>query len=437
LSRRSWRRPGKTDAAKSKERGEKSLRFFVDAIITPMKEIVFSTMNIVPRAGLEADFFDSFTRQQQIQVKPLPIDWGDAWNELVRFGLSAQGPDISEIGTTWLGGLHSMDAIRPFTPLEASLLRGGDLFQPAMWDVCHIGRTLLAVPLIMDMRVVLYRRDWLEKAGVAESDAFADADHFSHTLQQIKKSGHPSPLGLATFQSHARLIHDMASWVWSAGGEIRSNDGHRMLLMDAAGRAGMRDYFALNQFISPEMQAMTEIDVFNTFFAGKCAVAILPERNYLEVVMHRSFVNPEVVDNVGLAMLLKVPYIGGSALSIWRHASNPQEAIKLVQYLTSMEAWQVLNQKHLPFTPARLDALAQAPLAATPFYPEIQKSLKNARSFQSGFRWSAVESRLVAVIEQLWADLRANANLNLEHEIEKRFLPVCKRLEQTILVPSS
>ena len=59
------------------------------------------------------------------------------------------------------------------------------------------------------------------------------------------------------------------------------------------------------------------------------------------------------------------------------------------------------------------------------------------RSFQSGFRWSAVESRLVAVIEQLWADLRANANLNLEHEIEKRFLPVCKRLEQTILVPSS
>ena len=401
-----------------------------------MKEIVFSTMNIVPNAGIGTDFFDSFTRQQQVNVKPVPIDWGDAWNELVRFGLNAQGPDISEIGTTWLGGLHSMDAIRPFTPLEASLLRAGDLFQPAVWDVCHIGRTLLAIPLIMDMRVVLYRRDWLKKAGVAESDAFTDADHFSHTLQQIKKTGHPSPLGLATFQSHTRLIHDMASWVWSAGGEIRSNDGRRMLLMDSAGRAGMRDYFALNEFISPEMQTMSETDVFNAFFAGKCAVAILPERSYLEVVMNRSHVSPEVVNNVGLAMLMKVPYIGGSALSIWRHSSNPLEAIKLVQYLTSMEAWQVLNQKHLPFTPARLDALAQAPLAATPFYSEIQKSLQHARSFQSGFRWSAVELRLVTVIEQLWADLRVNANLNLEHEIEQRFLPVCKRLEQTILVSS-
>lgn len=306
-----------------------------------MKEIVFSTMNIVPNAGIGADFFNSFTRQQQVNVKPVPIDWGDAWNELVRFGLNAQGPDVSEIGTTWLGGLHSMDAIRPFTPLEASLLRAGDLFQPAMWDVCHMGRTLLAVPLIMDMRVVLYRQDWLKNVGIAEFDAFNDADHFSYTLQQIKKIGHPSPLGLATFQSHTRLIHDMASWVWSAGGEIRSNDGRRMLLMDAAGRAGMRNYFALNEFISPEMQTMSENDVFNAFFAGKCAVAILPERSYLEVIMNRSQVSPEVVDNVGLAMLMKVPYIGGSALSIWRHSSNPMEAIKLVQYLTSMEAWQL------------------------------------------------------------------------------------------------
>jgi len=44
------------------------------------------------------------------------------------------------------------------------------------------------------------------------------------------------------------------------------------------------------------------------------------------------------------------------------------------------------------------------------FYPAIQKSLRNGRSFHSGYRWNGVEARLAIVIEQLWSDLRANPN---------------------------
>lgn len=403
-----------------------------------MKEIEFSTMNLVPRAGIEDTFFDGFITKHQAKVKRLSIDWGEAWNQLVRFGLSSQGPDVSEVGTTWVGGLHSMDALRPFTPSDIASLGGAEPFRSAVWESCYVGRDnlMLAIPFVLDMRVLLYRRDWLEKAGVDEATAFIDSDHFSDTIRRIKAAGHPSPLGIPTSQSHARLIHDMASWVWSAGGELRSSEGSRMMLMEPQSRAGMRAYFALNEFISPEMQALAEPALFDAFFAGTCAVVILPERSYLQIVANRADVSAEVVDNVGMAMLMQVPYIGGSAFSIWRYSNNYADALKLIQYLTSLEAWKILNQQPVPFTPARLDALAQAPLASTPFYSAIKKTIQNGRSFQSGFRWSAVESRLVAVIQQFWDDLRVNPDLNIDREIEARFLPVCNRLEQTILVSS-
>ena len=404
-----------------------------------MKEIEFSTMNITPSAGIGDTFFDAFTARHQVKVKPFYMDWGEAWNQLVRFALNSRGADVSEVGTTWLGGLHAMDALRPFTPGETTLLGGEQCYPPAIWQACHIGRNnlMLAIPLVLDMRMVLYRRDWLQKAGADEATAFADPGQFSETLKQIKVAGHPAPLGLATSQSDTRPIHDAACWVWSAGGELRSDDEHRMMLMESQGRAGMQAYFGLNEFLSPEMQALTESEVFNAFFAGKTAVAILPERTYLEVVLNRSNVSAKVVDNVGMAMLMQAPYIGGSALAIWRYSSDYQDSLKLIQYLTDMEIWQVLNKQHLPYTPAHLDALKQAPLASIPFYPAVQKTIRDGRSFHSGYRWSRVEARLVAVIEQMWGDLRANPELNIEREVGQRFSSVCNRLEQTILASSS
>jgi ABC-type glycerol-3-phosphate transport system substrate-binding protein len=404
-----------------------------------MREIQFSTMfDTTASPGMGGDFFDAFTARHQVKVKPLHIDWPDSWNQLVRFGLSSHGPDVSEVGSTWLGSFQTMEALRPLNAAETALLGGKQHFPPALWQACqgHQNNSMLAIPWTLDLRVVLYRRDWLQKAGVNEATAFTDSNQFHETLRQLKAAGHLFPFGLTTTETHPRLVHDLACWIWSAGGDLRSKDGRYMMLMDSKSRAGMQAYFGLNEFISPGMRALTENQVDEAFRAGKTAVAILPERYYLEVIANGSNASAEVVDNIGLAMLMHAPYIGGSALVIWRHSSDYQDSLKLIQYLSSLEAWQSLNQQCHPFMPARLDAIEQSPLAAIPFYPAIQKSLQNGRSFHSGYRWSGVETRLAIVIEQLWNDLRANPGLNVAHEVEQRFSAVCERLEETILASS-
>lgn len=396
-----------------------------------MRDIEFSTMfDVDPSSGLGDAFFDAFRTRNQINVKRLHMDWSDSWNRLVQFGLSSHGPDVSEVGTSWLGSFHAMEALRPLAAGETALLGGERNFPPASWQACQIENNLmLGIPWMLDVRVVLYRRDWLQKAGVDESTAFADSGQFSETLKRLKAAGHPAPLGITTSQSLTRLIHDMACWVWSAGGDIRSADGSRMLLMDPKSRAGLEAYFGLNKFIAPEMAALNQVEAFQTFFEGKTAVAILQENAYLGITTGQSkLLAPEVAENVGMAMLMQVPWIGGTALTIWRHASDYSAALKLIQHLTSMEAYQALS----PSIPARLDALAKSSLAEIPFYPVIQESLKYGRSFHSGFRWRGVEARLVLVIEKMWNDLRANPDLNIAREVELRFSDLCNRLEQTL-----
>jgi hypothetical protein len=132
-------------------------------------------------------------------------------------------------------------------------------------------------------------------------------------------------------------------------------------------------------------------------------------------------------------MLMKAPYLGGSALTIWRHSPDNQSALKLVQYLCSLQAWEDLNDLYPRYTPARYDALAKSHLTDIPYYSAIETSMKNARSFHSGYRWQGVEARTVLTVEKMWDDLRANPNLDIKTEVEKRFSDLCTRLEQTIL----
>jgi multiple sugar transport system substrate-binding protein len=388
----------------------------------------FSTAN-----DAESAFFANFEQRHQIKVRCRQIAWPEAWNQLIQYGLNSQElcPDLSEIGTTWLGSFHAMEALRPFNGQEIAKIGGAKRFLPAAWQTCIMepGQAVVGIPWTLDIRLVLYRRDWLQKAGIEEETAFIDIEHFHNTLRGLQDAGHPFPLGLTTRHTVTRMIHDLACWVWDAGGEIRSDDGRKMLLAQPKSMAGLKAYFGLRKFLNPETAGQEAIDVVNSFTAGQTGVAIVSDLEYRGM---KANVPNQALENLGVAKVMKVPYLGGTTLGIWRYASHVEEALKLIEYLTSSEVGQVLCEQYRT-TSANLEAVAQSALAQDPFYPVIRKSLGSGRSFHSGYRWAGIETRLVPVIEQLWQDLRANPKLDVEYEVEKRFNDICTRLEQTIL----
>src|SRR3989304_9002660 len=65
-----------------------------------------------------------FEAEKHIHVNLQPMSWEAGWAELVKFALHGNGPDVSEIGSTWVGSLAALNALRPFNVREIATVGG-------------------------------------------------------------------------------------------------------------------------------------------------------------------------------------------------------------------------------------------------------------------------------------------------------------------------
>ena len=225
-----------------------------------MEEIEFSSMV----GSYTTDKYPGITQfeaQSHIKVKEKRLLWMNAWQELLQVALYFKGPDISEIGTTWLGSLMGMEALRPFSPLEVRNLGGASAFSSASWESCHKPdeTQILAIPYYLDLRLVYYRRDLLQKAGIDETTAFLTSYNFLETLHKLKASGVATPLAMDILGESPRVIHNIASWIWESGGDFRSIDGHQVKLKDPKTLESIVSFYKLGQFLVPGTYELEEL----------------------------------------------------------------------------------------------------------------------------------------------------------------------------------
>ena len=72
-----------------------------------MNEIELSLITVPLERDAISIMLREFESQTNIHVKLKEMTWGDAWSELVKVGLYRSGPDVSEIGSTWLSSLRA------------------------------------------------------------------------------------------------------------------------------------------------------------------------------------------------------------------------------------------------------------------------------------------------------------------------------------------
>lgn len=390
-----------------------------------MTEIELSTMQQLQALGL-ADF----ERETRTRIRHHQIPWTSAWSSLLDIAVHMKGPDVSEIGSTWLGSLAGMNALRPFQPAELDSLAPTRTFAPSLWTGCQVDRqpNVLAVPFTADTRLIHYRRDLLQKAGVDEVTAFQTPEHMAETLERLRRSGVETPLTMPTTMT---VFQNLASWVWGAGGHFRSEDGHRLSLDTPQALNGSLQFFGLHRWMSPAAQGL-EVGASDALFRqGQAAVALSGQWLYFQIVHGRQGA-PEVAENLGLAQVPGVPFVGGTCLVVWKYALRDREAVSLVNHLTRYETQRRLFQQNWAI-PVRADLLESAEFKADPHLAQIAGSIRSGRCLHISYRWAAVETRLSAVLNGLWADLFANPALDLPGEIARRYLDLKSKLERTIL----
>lgn len=393
-----------------------------------MEEITFSVFNHSP-AAMEniRGLLREFEQKEEIHVRLEVLPWETAWARLVEVALYHSGPDVSQVGNTWIGDLVRMGALCPFSKKDVERLKGPMPFFDSVWVRGFADEpdenADYSIPWTGDARVVYYRRDLLYRAGIDERTAFAGAEQFERTIARLREKGGAIPFVLPTRRSRM-AVHNLASWVWGAGGDFLSPDGKNVLFHQPQALEGFKAYFRLGRYLSREYHFIEETDADRLFSTGQAAVLI--SGNW---VLHLPEQIAEVRNNLATALVPGVPFVGGHHLVIWRHTRNEEAARRLVAFLHSERANHVLYPLcGLPITES---GWSRPPFDLEP-YQAFKQAFIQGRTFPARHLWGLVEKRLVDVLAQTWEEVFASPESRRDAIVETYITALAERLQLSL-----
>jgi multiple sugar transport system substrate-binding protein len=391
-----------------------------------MADIEFSYIGDSPEdvqrfPQLIEDFQQSYRANVHLKV----LTWEQAWTELLDVALRGKGPDVSQIGDTWVSSFVGMNSLRPFSPQEMAAMGGKAAFAPAT----HYSMSLpddtkvWSVPWTSYIYLICYRKDILQKTGIDEKTAFGSPEALNQTILRLKGAGVEvpwlMPSGPAPYND---LLHMAASWVWGMGGDFISPDGKKAIFNQPGAFKALRTFLELYRYLPPSANLAID-ECVQRFAHGEAAMTIADVRSASAI--HEFGATPQVIENLGTANFSSVPWVGGSNLIVWRHtmisAEKERAALAWINYLTS-DAGQLKFAQLVGTIPARAGALSVTLPAGHPLKSTLEQAGKTGRGYPKIGLWQRIELQLSLeigeIIKAIWADPDVNIEAQLHQHLD-------------------
>jgi multiple sugar transport system substrate-binding protein len=345
-------------------------------------------------------------KNPSLRVNVTVLQWESAWTKITAAAASGQGPDLLELGTTWVAAISSMGALEQISDAQQASVGGAKAFFPAVWSSTHRydEQKIYAIPWYAEARAAFYRTDVFKAAGINPRDAFANWGSFKQAMQKINGQvingkkiaalGYPGKNDLS-------VVHNLAPWIWNAGGDLLSADKKKSTINSPEALQAINYYtsFAVEGLVPMASLEKDSAQIDTGFFNGQYAVIFTgpwilkplstpkSKGGQLESVTANNFsVAPYPAGLKG-----QQTFFAGSDLAIMKSSKNKEESWKLLSYLVSREA-QVNYTKMSWMLPTRIDAAYDPSLMANLHYAEFVGQIKNGRHYPSISAWGPLES---------------------------------------------
>ncbi len=341
-------------------------------------------------------------KNPHITVQVELITWDAAWPKLSEAAVTGSGPDIAQIGTTYVPGLAQKNAF-----LDLSGKIDMSTFNPGTLESTQLRNTseIVAVPWFIDTRIIFYRKDACQKAGVDPETDFRDWESFKASLQKLKgitiNGTELVPLSMPG-KNDWNVVHFYAPWIWSAGGSFISDDLQSSAINSPQSKEAVYFYSELlvDGLMSKEAIQKNTHEVFSFFTSGKSSVMIaMPE--ILPLIEESQY-----KDQISACLLPAGPngraaFFGGSNLAVYKSSQHPEEALKLVQFLTSDTA-QITYSKMIYFLPASRSAIADNYFVSDPVLSVFKEQLRYGRQYPAIPVWGILEEIYTEGLSRIW-----------------------------------
>ncbi|MEP7193460.1 MAG: sugar ABC transporter substrate-binding protein [Actinomycetota bacterium] len=326
-----------------------------------------------------------------VKINVTAIPFNAAHDKLATAITAGKTPDISQIGTTWMGEF----APQALDPTPASIDKS--TFFDGAQKTTEVGGTAYGVPWYVETRLVYYRKDLAAKAGITKLPTdWAGLKAMAKAMQT--KAG--AKWGIDLQAGGQGSWQSILPFAWSNGAEVSSADQKKYT------------------FDTP---AMTEaVKYFQTYFTDGIAAKQLPLNSRAP-----SFVNGSVpmfisgpwemggindLGGAGFAAkygVMQMPkqktatsFVGGSDLAVFKNSKNRDSAWKFVQWLSDPKT-QVKFFALSTDLPSVKSAWSDPSLTADAKLAVFGKQLEDAKAPPATITWEEVAAEFDSAMERV------------------------------------
>lgn len=300
-----------------------------------------------------------------IKVKLQTIAWKDSRDQFLRESAVGQGPDVVHIAFVWTQEMAEAGSVMPLEELTkyGKFANGFEDFIAT--DLTMYDGKAYGVPWTADTWAVVYRTDVLKQAGIENlPKSWSDLRKASETIKE--KTG---KTGFA-FAAANQMWFPVNYYIWSNGGNFIEADGNGGFQVGVTKEqvADAMTYFKgyIDDGLAP--RSILSIDqphdpaLLQALLDGKQAIAMMPTNTYRQLLSAYEEKHPGEPVPFASGVLMEgsegpKTHLGGRTLVVNSNTKHPEEAWKLVQYLTSAPLFEKYYTNQFPAQKSLLDQI--------------------------------------------------------------------------------
>ena len=277
------------------------------------------------------DFVKDFeSANPDATVKVTAVPWEAAHDKISAAIASGKTPDVSLIGTTWMGEFAKAGGLDP-TP--DGLVKDSDFYDGA-WGSTVVGNTSYGVPWYVETRVLYYRTDLAKKAGWDKAPT--TWDELSKFAADLKKSGVKYPVSLQPGQTGS--WQTVLPFAWSNGAKVTNGSGTEYSIDSPQMSEALAYYksffdkgYSQTRMLDPgELENGFAKGTYGSFISGPWHIGLVEDAG---LTKDKYAVAPLPGKDSGPG----TSFTGGGDLAVFKDARNRDGAWKLVRWLSDAQ----------------------------------------------------------------------------------------------------
>lgn len=283
-----------------------------------------------------------FKEKENVEVKIKFVSWNRAYKDIIKGFKENTSPDILQLGSTWvrtMAHLGYIGQIPPSINIPTPLTN---------WvkDSCEYQNLRVAVPWIIDTVIMAARQDILDKMGINPED-IRDWDGFYNICRRLTKlrvNNKSLPKALAfSIRPGMDTVHRFSAWVFAQGKQYPEFYSAPNSILTSGDFQEVFKY--LSRLIKTCRISLEDVDkhpyqINDDFYKhGQYVFCVGNWNGIVADILNRPFtLNKNHKYNI-----FPIPsnspesrtYGGGSVLAVSSKTTNPEKALRLIEYMVS------------------------------------------------------------------------------------------------------